>query len=868
MAGSASFPSQGRSSSASLGRFVQFSLIFLSILSVASAAPQSFRLRGRNVHLDEIFQARQVLSGHGSGISRRTEAIEKRSPVAYITPSVAEAAALVAEYDAAMGNIDHSAHLKVKRQGAGAFWMESVAHGSASFNGDAGYKVFRNVKDYGAKGDGVTDDTAAINRAITDGNRCGQECGSSTVHPAVVYLPSGKYLVSSNIIMYYNTQIIGNPNDRPVIIGAPNSAGISLFEADPYVENGWGSQWYVHQSNFLRQMRNLVIDISNVKPNNVGFFAGIHWQVAQATSLQNIEFVNSNSEDVRLRGLHLENGSGGFFSDLTFTGGALGMYAGAQQFTTSRLTFKNVKTAINMHWNWAWTLKSISIDGSDVGINFVGADDKGNDIGIGSAILMDSKITNTKTGIVMVAPKTEDVKGNSYLVLDNVKLESCEKGVEIKGGNVILQGGSTTIESWTSGKVFTQAGDSGKYITGGNIEPKRTQVQGLMGENGFLERSKPQYEDRSAGDFLSVKDEGAKGDGRTDDTAAIQSALNKAAGSKITYFPAGTYIVTSTIKIPKGSKVVGEAWSQIMGAGAAFSDMTNPKAVVQVGQKNEVGDVEIQDILFTVKGATAGAIVIEWNIKGDKPGSAAMWDSHVRIGGAKGSELSVTDCPKLTGSVNPKCIAGSALMHATKGSSGYFENIWLWVADHDMDIPEQTQIDIYVARGLLIESTEPSWYYGTASEHCVLYQYSLASAQNVFMGMIQTESPYFQPTPVAPEPFTKSLGKFANDPKFECEGAACKSSWGLILNKTKSVYIYGAGLYSWFSDYKQECLPGSCQKSMVLVDEESKDTWIYNLVTIGTEESLTRAGAPLVKAPENLNNFGSTIAAWLGLAAS
>lgn len=45
--------------------------------------------------------------------------------------------------------------------------MESMPQvGQATFNPDSKYDIFRNVKEFGAKGDGKTDDTAAIVRAL------------------------------------------------------------------------------------------------------------------------------------------------------------------------------------------------------------------------------------------------------------------------------------------------------------------------------------------------------------------------------------------------------------------------------------------------------------------------------------------------------------------------------------------------------------------------------------------------------------------------------------------------------------------------------------------------------------------------------
>jgi glucan 1,3-beta-glucosidase len=67
-----------------------------------------------------------------------------------------------------------------------SYWVANIARQGTVAYGTSGYQVFRNVMNFGAKGDGSTDDTAAINAAITSGTRCGQGCDSSTTSPALV----------------------------------------------------------------------------------------------------------------------------------------------------------------------------------------------------------------------------------------------------------------------------------------------------------------------------------------------------------------------------------------------------------------------------------------------------------------------------------------------------------------------------------------------------------------------------------------------------------------------------------------------------------------------------------------------------------
>jgi glucan 1,3-beta-glucosidase len=145
--------------------------------------------------------------------------------------------------------------------------------------------------------------------------------------------------------------------------------------------------------------------------------------------------------------------------------------------------------------------------------------------------------------------------------------------------------------------------------------------------------------------------------------------LKANANCKITYFPYGVYVVTGTIKVPPGSRIVGEVWSVITASGSNFNSSDNPRALLRVGEPGDVGIAEVSDMLMTVSDLLPGTILIEVNMAGTSPGDVSFHNTHTRVGGAADSRVE-TACQ----SESQPCKAAFMHAHLAKSSSSYWEN--------------------------------------------------------------------------------------------------------------------------------------------------------------------------------------------------
>ena len=105
---------------------------------------------------------------------------------------------------------------------------------------------------------------------------------------------------------------------------------------------------------------------------------------------------------------------------------------------------------------------------------------------------------------------------------------------------------------------------------------------------------------------LNVKYFGAKGNGVTDDTAAIQATINAGGANCQIYLPAGTYLNNSA----SGSITISNSGVSISGAGQGVTTIqatgSSPAAIFAALSSTDKSDITISDMTLDINGVNSG----------------------------------------------------------------------------------------------------------------------------------------------------------------------------------------------------------------------------------------------------------------------
>lgn len=298
-----------------------------------------------------------------------------------------------------------------------------------------------------------------------------------------------------------------------------------------------------------------------------------------------------------------------------------------------------------------------------------------------------------------------------------------------------------------------------------------------------------------------------------------------------------------------------------------------------VGKPSETGLAQIQDMRFTVADIAPGAIILQINLSpSTTPGDVALWNTHITVGGSADTNIN-TAC---TSPNTASCLAAFLMVHLTPSSSAYIENMWGWTADHSLERGRGPQ-NIATGRGILVQATKATWLTGTGFEHNTLYNYNLYNARNVYAGLQQCETAYWQGSGSmqnAPAPWVPDTAGGYGDPDFAwCKAGDQRCRMGLALNiqGARDLFLYGAAFWTFFHGEVRacyDCPETVCQANCILNGARVagggvKGLWWYGLATRNAEVMVLDGRDD----PKQFNHPGGwtpggVIAAYLGFSGS
>ena len=368
------------------------------------------------------------------------------------------------------------------------YWYEQIQHNGISpfiKNGNK-WQVYRNVKDFGAKGDGTTDDTEAILAAVNYQNRGPGGNGKGTTGaPAVVYFPAGTYLISNSIPMYVDTILMGNPISRPTLLASPSFINTTMVTGfDPAFDA---------PTNFYMSVKNLIFDSRQFN----GDLLLLDWGVSQATQLTNCLF-HMPKGSTHTGVSTVQGGSGTMMGDLEFQGGAVGLNFNNQQYSIKGLTFKGCSTAVLISHGFDIVFQDMTFENCGVGINAT-APGEGN---VGSYALLDSTATNVPN---LIFTKSQghggNTNGDDSVVIENLSVTNVQNTV-VAGSKTILTGGVPNV--WVYGNAYLAGGPvGGQHDSGVTYSVQRD--SSLLANGQYFTMPPPTYQEYDINQVINIK---------------------------------------------------------------------------------------------------------------------------------------------------------------------------------------------------------------------------------------------------------------------------------------------------------------------------------------------------------------------------
>jgi hypothetical protein len=469
-----------------------------------------------------------------------------------------------------------------------------------------------------ATGDGRADDSAAIQEALNAAANKGEG--------GVVFLPSGRYRITRSLLVPLAVRLYGVGPTRPVLVLGANTPGFQKGVANMVVFNG-GDQYTVgkvpvpvksavpysenvrdaNSATFYSAMSNVDFEIGDGNPAA----AAVRLRTAQHSYLSHMDF-------------HIGSGLAGVYMvgnesfDLKFYGGRYGILtektSPAWQYTLMDSTFDGQRDAAIRGHEAGLTLVNTTIRNTPVGIEI--------DRGYGDWLWgKDVRFENVSKAAVIIS--------NEDNVYTQVGFENAlAKNVPVfarfrdSGKTVAGYGPAYQVSEFNYGLMLPGLGSVGRFGT----HVKGAALKSLPAARAAVMRTLP-----STRDWASVRSFGAVGDGVTDDTAAVQKAIDS---KRVVYLPQGFYMVQDTIRLKADTVLVGlhPGITQLVlpNGSPAYAGADGPKALVESAKG---GDAIISGLGLATGEVNPRATALLW-----RAGADSLVDD-IRIQGGHGTRL-------------------------------------------------------------------------------------------------------------------------------------------------------------------------------------------------------------------------------------